>query len=172
MLKASSVLDARERRWLKKKELGVALRAKFPGESLAVAMCTLRMPAHLRLSGAYNDIPVHFLAALRVALTAKSIRVLEEGIDRYPDGPSAWIAASCTPEELKRLAITLEVEHSQGPLIDIDISDSEGVALSRRDLGFSSRRCLLCSEDAAVCAASQRHSLAEIEARVRAIAGK
>ena len=130
------------------------------------------MPAPLRLWGAYDELSVHFLKELRAALAAKSIRVLGEGVDRYPDGPSAWIGAACSPETLKLLAIELEERHPRGALVDIDISDARGEALSRRTLGFSARACLICGEVAAVCAAGQRHSLAEIEARVRAIAGK
>jgi len=172
VLKPSPVLDAREQRWLKKKELGRAVRARFPGQTIAVAFCTLRMPAPLRFSGAYGDLPAHFQEVLRSALAANSIRALDSGIDSYPDGPSAWIAASCSLEQLKRFAIQLEEEHSLGALIDIDISGADGEPLSRRELGFSARRCLVCGEDAAVCAASQRHSLDEIEARVRVIARK
>lgn len=172
MLKFSSVLDAREKRWLKKKERGSSLRARFPGSLVALAACTLRIPAPLRCSGAYNDIPELFQKALRIALTAKLIRILDEGIDAYSDGPSAWIAAACSPETLKLLAIELELRHPRGALVDIDICDAEGEALSRRELGFPPRRCLICGEDAAVCAASQRHPLGEIEAQVRAIAEK
>lgn len=171
-MKPSPVLEARELRWLKKRELTRDLGVKFPGIPFAVAYCTLRMPASLRLSGAYNDIPGRFQGAQDVALAGKSLRVLERGVDQYDDGPSAWIAAACSAVDLKRLAIELEEEHPQGALIDIDISDSEGIGLSRRDIGFPARRCLVCGEDAAVCTAGQRHSLTEIEARVKEIASK
>jgi holo-ACP synthase len=172
VLKPSPVLEAREQRGLKKRELGRALEKKVRGSPFALAVCTLRMPAPLRLSGAYDDIPVYFLKELRAALAAASNRVLDEGVDRYPDGPSAWLAAACSPETLKHLAIEFEERHPRGALVDIDISDATGEALSRRSLGFPARACLICGEDAAVCAAGQRHSPEQIAARVRAIAGK
>lgn len=172
MLKPSPVLEARELRWLKKRELARNLEVKFPGIPFAVAYCTLRMPAPLRLSGAYNDIPGRFQEALDAVLADKLLQVLERGIDQYDDGPSAWIATACSAVGLKRLAIELEEKHPQGALIDIDISDSEGIELSRRDIEFPARRCFVCGEGAAVCTAGQRHSFTEIEARVKEIASK
>ncbi len=49
------------------------------------------------------------------------------------------------------------------------MTDAKARLLSRRDMGYAPRKCLVCDDEAAVCSASQCHSLSEIEAHIEAI---
>ncbi len=74
-------------------------------------------------------------------------------------GPE-WMAAVCAPAKaLKRQLAMLEQRHPLGRLWDIDVIDSDGRSLSRRELGLPARQCLICQQDAHVCARGRAHSL-------------
>lgn len=74
-------------------------------------------------------------------------------------GPE-WMAAVCAPAKaLKRQLVMLEQQHPLGRLWDIDVINSDGRSLSRRELGLPARQCLICQQDAHVCARGRAHSL-------------
>ncbi|UPQ71033.1 citrate lyase holo-[acyl-carrier protein] synthase [Kluyvera ascorbata] len=74
-------------------------------------------------------------------------------------GPE-WMAAVCAPAKaLKRQLMMLEQQHPLGRLWDIDVMDSDGRSLSRRELGLPARKCLICQSEAHVCARGRAHSL-------------
>ena len=86
-----------------------------------------------------------------------------------PTGPAALYAVEADPNELKRALIDLETRHTMGRLWDLDVTDPEVGALSRRSLGLPVRRCLLCGEAAHACARSRAHPLAELLGAVERI---
>ena len=57
------------------------------------------------------------------------------------------------------LAVELEDIDPIGRLYDMDVLDTDGKKISREDMGLPRRKCLLCENDAAVCARSRAHSL-------------
>ena len=76
-----------------------------------------------------------------------------------PSGPE-WMAAVCAPAKaLKRQLVMLEQQHPLGRLWDIDVIDSDGRSLSRHELGLPARQCLICQQDAHVCARGRVHYL-------------
>ena len=77
-------------------------------------------------------------------------------------GPEAIYVVDVDARVLKLAAIELE-EHHLGRLWDLDVITTDGVGLSRTQLGRPARRCLLCDRPAHECGRSQRHSLAELQ---------
>lgn len=69
------------------------------------------------------------------------------------------------PVRIKELMTNIEERHPLGRLFDIDVLDANGNKLSRPTY----RKCLLCDEQAQVCARSRRHSLLEMQAKIEAI---
>ncbi|NOI66052.1 citrate lyase holo-[acyl-carrier protein] synthase [Vibrio sp. 99-8-1] len=63
---------------------------------------------------------------------------------------------------LKKIMLAIEETHPLGRLFDIDVIDSKGVLLSRDDFELVRRRCLICDEQAKVCARTQAHSLQQL----------
>lgn len=79
--------------------------------------------------------------------------------DPKRSGPE-WMAAVCAPAmALKQHMSTLKMSHPLGRLWDIDIIDSDGKSLSRRELGHPARPCLICQQDAHLCARGKHHTL-------------
>ena len=57
--------------------------------------------------------------------------------------------------------IALE-ETKIGRLYDIDVLEKENTKISRKDLGFPERKCLLCNNPACQCGRSRKHSIEEL----------
>ncbi|MEG1602705.1 MAG: citrate lyase holo-[acyl-carrier protein] synthase [Cloacibacillus sp.] len=86
-------------------------------------------------------------------------RFLENGAGVCWQG--AFDAATQSASNLKRIAIDAENRMTAGRILDIDIITEEG-PVSRKDMGLAERRCLLCGENAKVCARLGSHSLEEL----------
>ncbi len=81
----------------------------------------------------------------------------EERIDG-DTGSEALLCLDLPPEQVKRTAAAMEEYHPLGRLFDLDVLDPSGTALSRTQFDLSPRRCLLCGQNAKICARSQSHS--------------
>ena len=56
----------------------------------------------------------------------------------------------------------LEDSVALGRLFDIDVIQTDGMKISRTDLGFSTRKCLICNQEAFVCSRARTHSVKEL----------
>ncbi|MEB3475442.1 triphosphoribosyl-dephospho-CoA synthase CitG [Pasteurella multocida] len=92
---------------------------------------------------------------LNLAPIASFIRPLETGHE-------AIFVLPVDPILLKRSTIELEESLPLARLWDIDVIDAQGKVWSRTELGFAPRQCLLCDENAKICARSRQHSVAHI----------
>ena len=163
------VLAAREERWKKKLGLAGALAIRCPQSPASLAALTLRMPAPLRTSGRFCDKALALHASFAGVIRGKGIAILHEEFRVSSDGPESCIAAALDPVAFKRLAVDWETDHPWGDVADLDIMGSDGMTVSRTDLGLPSRKCLVCGEEAVVCSAGRRHDPALLEARVEEI---
>lgn len=78
-------------------------------------------------------------------------------------GPEAFITVDGNLAAVKKTAILFEETYVLGRLFDIDVmaSGQADYQLSREDLGFGPRLCLICGKPAKVCAKEQNHTLDE-----------
>jgi len=87
------------------------------------------------------------------------------------EGPIVCVAVEEDVLALKTVAVDFEGKHCLGRCLDLDVYDLEGRCLGRQELGYPSRKCYLCEDDAHHCVRSKRHSeqevIAFIEARYR-----
>lgn len=77
-------------------------------------------------------------------------------------GDEALLAIDGDAAEIKRICTEIEEHHPLGRLFDLDVLAEDGTKLSRP----LPRRCLLCTEQAQVCARSRRHSVEELTAEI------
>ena len=63
------------------------------------------------------------------------------------------------PDVLKNLSLKIENDSQIGRLFDIDVIDSDGVKLSRKNF----RKCLICDKQAQECARSRSHAVKEMQ---------
>ena len=63
---------------------------------------------------------------------------------------------------IKENLCLLEDSVALGRLFDIDVIQTDGMKISRTDLGFSTRKCLICNQEAFVCSRARTHSVKEL----------
>ena len=63
---------------------------------------------------------------------------------------------------IKEHLCLLEDSVTLGRLFDIDVIQTDGMKISRTDLGFSTRKCLICNQEAFVCSRARTHSVKEL----------
>lgn len=161
---SSPALDAREERWARRLALAGALPA---GGSLLTL--TLRLPAGLRLDGAFDGAARALFEAVEAEARNSGTAVRLSEFRNSRDGPEGWLSLGTGVREAKALALRVEEGHPWGALADIDVMDRRGGTVGRADLGLPPRTCLVCGEPAAVCAAGAVHGIPELRTAAAAI---
>ena len=88
-------------------------------------------------------------------------------LHEYPTGTEGFWLVNKDPLEVKKQTCKLEEKHPLGRLFYMDVLNAQGASVSRRDLGLPPRRCLICGEEAAVCARSRAHAMEDLLAVIR-----
>ena len=153
----TQILDAREKRAEKQK----ALLSQYQKPLICF---TMNIPGPKKWS---RDIAIGFFLGNRMLKDAlPGRRVLHFSQDITPAGGEAYYVVDMPAKALKKLAADIEDSHIACRLFDIDILDADGRKLTRQeDLQIPARTCLLCNNDAAVCARSRAHSLEDLTDR-------
>lgn len=86
-----------------------------------------------------------------------------------PTGFEAFLLTDLSGQEAKKLTVGIETEHPLGRLMDIDVFDTDGSPISRKDLGGEARKCLICGKDARVCMRTFAHPLSELHDKIHSI---
>lgn len=150
------ILDAREQRAAKQKALLNQFR-------LPLLCFTMNIPGPEKCS---RDIVTGFYLGnwlLKDAL--KGRKVLHRELCIAHTGCEAFYVVDMPPRDLKRLAIDLEEIEPIGRLFDMDVLTADGEKISREEFGFPKRKCLLCEQDATVCASRRAHSVEQLQDR-------
>ena len=84
-------------------------------------------------------------------------------------GCAAFYVVDMPAKQLKWIAMDVENTDSIGRLFDMDVFDGDGRKIDREALGRQPRRCLICNEDARVCARSRAHGLDALQNKTREI---
>lgn len=145
------LLDAREARAVHQWEL----TRQYPQSSLI--SITLNIPGPVKDSEKYRKALADGLSELKGQLA----NVVYEEVRWLKTGSEAFLVVSEPALDVKKKAVTVEEQSPIGRLLDIDVIGKEG-PVSRTEVGGKPRKCLICDEDAKVCARSQKHSIEEL----------
>jgi len=77
-------------------------------------------------------------------------------------GYEAFFTVDCNPYFIKKIMVDIEDSCRLGRIFDIDILKQNGDKISRQEINFSNRTCLLCQEEAHVCSRSKKHPVEEL----------
>ena len=159
------MLDARERR---AREQARMLAGAEPGECLLAL--TLSVPGPVKTSvalmGAFDELLDEAVCALDDARVTQSIRY------GGSTGPECLMLVGMDARELKRRMVAIEQTHPLGRLADLDVLERTDAGLrsvSRTELGFAARTCLLCGGEAKACARSRAHTVAAMQRKIATI---
>lgn len=153
------VLDAREARWNRRLDLVGKYR-------LPVLTFTLNIPGPDKTRDIFTETHKKILDEITSSLEKKGVPVVYVDERVSPAGPEAFIVLEGDASQIKRLAVSLEENHPIGRILDLDVMDTDGVCLSRDDMGIPQRACIMCGAPARECIVMKRHDGSEILARV------
>ncbi len=149
------ILDAREDR-VRRRE---ALQKKKRCPVLSLTM---------NIAGAVKDTPLirrAFHACLDVLWEEfREASASDPELMYRKTGPELLWALRVPARELKAYCIDLEEGDPSGRVLDLDVYDETGRAVSRTDLGAPERSCIVCGAPGRACAAGQKHSVEEVRA--------
>ncbi|CAK7191916.1 Apo-citrate lyase phosphoribosyl-dephospho-CoA transferase [Commensalibacter sp. Nvir] len=158
-----SILQARENRARKQQDL----LEKF---KLPLISITIVSPGEKKSTPLILEVFAEAIKSIRKTFMSLPYRIVAEETNLDTAGPESFFVIEGTyAERLKNVTIHLEDTHPLGRLWDLDVITPSKNIISRKDLGFSERRCLVCSEAAKNCARSQAHSLLILEKSIRNI---
>ena len=135
---------------------------------------TLNIPGSVKDSPSYRAALYEGMAQMKdklydlggVTLNYEQVRLLKTGPEGYlcvestVGGPVKQLAWA-----VKVLAVKVEEGSRLGRLFDIDVLWEEG-SISRSTLGEGPRKCLLCDQNAKICARSRAHKMEDLLAEI------
>ncbi|OUN30858.1 citrate lyase holo-[acyl-carrier protein] synthase [Blautia sp. An81] len=149
------ILDARERRGKIQRELMKEKPASLVSFTLNIPGPVKTFPFVVWLFDVGNKL-------IQQAVKEEEGEIIYSLENRENTGCESFYSLTLSPEKIKRSLATAEDKHPLGRLFDFDVLDSTGRKVSRQELGFSERKCLLCGEPAFYCSRSRRHSAQEV----------
>ena len=151
-----ALLQSRDERIMRQK-------AMLAGGTPCLISLTMNIPGEIKC---FPLAQKAFHAGLEEIYRYFSHQITDTIILELPTGCEAQLAISADPADVKYTAVTIELTHPLGRLYDIDILTPEGIAISRQELGFPPRKCLLCGKNAKLCGRSRAHTISELRDEV------
>lgn len=140
-------------------------RVKRQGEwlkrhSLPLLSFTVNMPGPQKMTECTERIFEQGVHAIQAICLEKGWSMAGRQLLRQVTGPEALFAVQApNAMALKRAMIEIENNHRLGRLMDLDVIDVDGKIISRKGQGMTRRKCLICEQDAVICARSRKHDL-------------
>ena len=89
--------------------------------------------------------------------------VLKTEVYEKNTGDCAFFLLKSQAIQVKKFLVSVEESHPLGRLFNLDVCGPDGISVKRHDLGLLPRTCLVCGEDAHVCAEKKSHSMELIQ---------
>ena len=153
----AQLLASREQRAAQQKNLLTIWRVP-----VVCVLCNL--PGAVKNCPAGDILFLEATQALYALLEMHEISIVYDDAQNHVTGAEAFVCACAGAETLKRICCEIEETHPLGRLFDLDVIGLDGVPLSRTQLCFPKRRCLVCGGDAASCVSRQLHPLSDVQA--------
>lgn len=152
------MLDARERRSLRQKEL-LALHGK------PVISFTMNIAGGIKRSRVISRAFALGCEAIEKAVGLSPMRLLYRECMYLPTGDQAFYVVDADIYELKTICTAIENNHPLGRLFDIDVIGCDGVPVARSAVAAAERSCLICGKPGKECAVGRVHSAEELQER-------
>ena len=146
---------ARDRRVLKKWEFLAS------GEELCLVEFSLNIAGTIKV---FPFARAAFREEIR-ELTDRLSRfsVMKTEVYEKNTGDCAFFLLKSQTIQIKKFLVSIEESHPLGRLFNLDVCGPDGISVKRHDLGLLPRTCLVCGEDAHVCAEKKSHSMELIQ---------
>lgn len=149
------MLDAREKRAERQRE--------YLKKNAGSVLCfMLNIPGPVKVSKEIEKVFTEGIERIQRQLKESYIPFVEYEIVRAKTGYEYYLGAECDPETLKQMMVEVEENGKLARLFDIDVFRKNGEKIDRQQIGRAPRKCLICEEDAHVCARNRTHSVDEM----------
>ena len=155
------MMQAREARFMMQQ----TMLARYPGASLVCL--TMNVAGPVKTTPQIERAFAWGMEQICAVLAGE--RLLFQADIHEKTGPEAVFVVCGDAAEIKRRLCLLEDGCAMGRLLDIDVIRQNGEKISRTEIGLPPRKCLLCGQDAPVCARSRAHTVADLFVRTHAI---
>ena len=105
---------------------------------------------------------------LKEALLA-SFKIDDYAVLKGYDGPAIIFSSNLKISDTKRTAVKIEEEHPLGRIFDIDVYRADGSPISRTELDFPYRKCIICGKNAKICVRQRAHDINEVIGKINSI---
>lgn len=113
------------------------------------------------------------LQVIQSFIDKNNIEINEKIILNEDAGLYSLFALEINPLTLKKHMIEIEESLPIARLWDLDVLDENGKIISRTEVGNNlPRKCLICDNNAKVCARERKHSMNEIYRKMQSLAGE
>lgn len=155
------MMQAREARFFMQQ----TMLSRYPGAALVCL--TMNVAGPVKTTPGIERAFAWGMEQIRAVLAGA--KMLFEADIHEKTGPEAVFVFSGDAQEIKRRLCLLEDSCAMGRLLDIDVIKPDGEKIARTEIGLPARKCLLCGQDAPVCARSRAHTVAELFKRTHGI---
>ena len=155
------MMQAREARFFMQQ----TMLARYPGASLVCL--TMNVAGPVKTTPAIERAFAWGMDNVRAVLAGSTL--LFEADIHEKTGPEAVFVFSGDATEVKRRLCLLEDGCAMGRLLDIDVIKPDGGKIARTQIALPARKCLLCGQDAPVCARSRTHTVEALFERTHQI---
>ena len=149
------ILDGRERR-------GEIQRELLTRKGASLVSFTLNIPGPVKVFPFAIWLFETGDRLIRQMVKAEQGEILQSRENRGNTGLEGFYLLNLPPEKVKRNLTIAEEKHPLGRLFDFDVLDRWGRKVSRQELGFPERKCLICGGPAFLCSRSRKHSAKEV----------
>lgn len=157
----ADMMQAREARFFMQQ----SMLSRYPGAALVCL--TMNVAGPVKVTPAIERAFAWGMEKIRAVLGGH--HVLFEADIHEKTGAEAVFVVQGDAKEVKRRLCALEDGCAMGRLLDVDVIAQDGEKISRTEIGLPPRKCLLCGQDAPVCARSRAHTVDQLFARTHAI---
>lgn len=156
MATMQEILDSRESRAMRQKQW-------LDQYGKTLISYTLNIPGPEKQSDLFHQA---FLEGYQELL--KQLPVVHSKFFHLNTGSEGLFVVDLTAEEAKEITCRLEDGHPLGRLFDIDVINAkDSLSISRTQLGYLPRQCLLCQKPAKECARSRTHTWEELYHKIQ-----
>ncbi len=144
-----------------------ALRRRFPGA--CVAVLTVISPGAVKRSSETKRLFDAGVRAIGRMLLRRELAPLVFETHEKETGDEAYLVVKTEPGFLKMELCKLEESAPYGRLWDMDVVKPDGVRISREDVGFGERGCIVCGKPGRACYSRRLHPMEEVLTAVKTL---
>lgn len=153
------ILQSREDRLKKQEEL-------LESHPFTLISFTLNTPGIEKRNELYLKIHKEGSKAIIDNIDNKGIEIKYRAEFDKITGQESYIIVDYDAIMMKKMMIEIEDEHFLGRIFDIDVFDSNHYQISRSDLVYNNRKCLLCEKEAYICMREKNHTYEELVSEI------